>query len=344
MNRMQMELKEIASGGKMLGLCIAMGISTVLSIVTALSNSNVAGGIVVNILSILVCYGLFNVYNKASKGNTIDSSSINLVRIIYKIKTIVLIVCSVILCLGCLICVGAKSTIAEEIKSHQDEIFEWIDENEDLIEESMSTSTTSKDEFIDDLKELINNPADLESVIMVFAIIILITMAIIFIIMILYYVKMTRLLKGVYVNSLGGSQVDTYASGYVSFCLIISAVFAAFGVLGSVANPLSLLSSLASVATLVLTYLLIKEYKETTFRMAYAQPQAYMPQGYGQGVNDMNQGYNQNNYNQNNFNNYNGPQYNNQNNYNNYNGPQFNNPNDNNQTDVNNENQNNNMQ
>ena len=143
--------------------------------------------------------------------------------------------------------------------------------------------------------------------------------------MILFYGKMTRLLKGIYLNSLGGSQIDTYSSGYVSFCLIVTALFTGLSCVGAIVNPLSLISSLASTACLVLMYLVIKDYKDISFRMAYAQPQAYMPQGYGQGVNDMNQNFNYNGSQFNNPNDYNGPQYNNPNDYN---GPQYNNPND----------------
>lgn len=306
MNRMQMELKEIASGGKMLGLCIAVGISTVVSLITALTSANITGGIIVNILGIILCVGLFLVYTKASTGNELDSSSIKLIKIIYNIKYVFLIIATVLVVLGCAMVAALSSSVADYIVEHKEEVYEWIDEHEDVFEASATSSSMSKDEFIEKLKEGIEKKDSIAQIISIFAISLLVIFLIAFIIMIIYYAKMTRLLKGIYINSLGGAQIDTYSSGYISFCLIVSAIFTAFSVVGAIATPLTLISSLASVASLVLTYLIIKEYKDTTFRMAYAQPQAYMPQGYGQGYD---QGYN-------NPNSYNGPQYNNPNDYN----------------------------
>ena len=310
MNRMQMELQKLASSGKMLGLCIAVGVGAVVSLLTALANANVGGGIVVNILNIIVAVSLFLVYSKAKTGNEVDSQSIKIIKIVYNIRYIFLIIVTVILCAAFGICAGASSKIANEIINHKEEIYDWMEENDEYFEQASSSSSMSKDEMIDSIKKNIEDEDNLKAIISMISISCLVIFLITFVILILYYAKMTRLLKGMYLNSLGGSQIDTYASGYVSFCLIVSAVFTAFAVIGSLSTPLGLLSSIASTAALVLTYLVIKEYKDITFRMAYAQPQAYMPQGYGQSVN---QGYNPNNYN--------GPQFNNPNDYN---GPQYN--------------------
>lgn len=324
MNRMQMELKDLASSGKMLGLCIAVGAGAAISLISSLATSGVGAGIVINVLSIIVAVSLALIYSKAKTGNEIDSQSIKIVKIVYNIRYIFLIIVTVIIVAMLGICAGASSTIAKEITDNKEKIYEWMDDHDEYFEQAASSSSMTKEEMIDNIKKTIEDKDSLQSIISIISITCLGIFLITFIIMIIYYAKMTRLLKGIYLNSLGGSQIDTYASGYVCFCLIVSAVFTAFSVIGSIATPLGLLSSLASTAALILTYLVIKEYKDISFRMAYAQPQAYMPQGYGQGVN---QSYNPNNFN--------GPQYNNPNDYN---GPQYNNPNDdqnNNQDNVN---------
>ena len=323
MNRMQMELKDLASSSKMLGLCIAAAISTAVSLIASLQSAGGAGGIVVNILAIIACVGLFLVYSKAKSGNELDSSSIKMIKIVYNIKFVFLIIVTILFVVIMGIVAAASGSLANEIIDRKDDIFEWLDDHEEVFESS--SNTRSGKEMVEKIKEVIENKDDLQSVITITAISFMIILGITFILMILYYGKMTRLLKGIYLNSLGGSQIDTYSSGYVSFCLIVIALFTGLSCVGAIVNPLSLISSLASTACLVLMYLVIKDYKDISFRMAYAQPQAYMPQGYGQGVNDMNQNFNYNGSQYNNPNDYNGPQYNNPNDYN---GPQYNNPND----------------
>lgn len=303
MNRIQMELKDLASSNKMLGLVIAFVVSTVVSVLSSLSNGNVAGGVVVNILPIICCVSLVMIYVKASSSNELDSGSLKVIKVVYTIRLVFLIIAAVISIFGCAIVAATSGTIAESVVEHKDEICEWIDEHEEIFEAS-ENATYSKDDMIKSIKDAIENKGDLQSMIFALAIFILVVLVIVFIITILYYAKMNRLLKGIYNNSLGGAQIDTYSSGFISFCLIVSAIFSGFGVISTMVNPLLLVSSIASVATLVLMYLIIKDYKDVAFRMAYSQPQPYMPQGYGQGVTDMNN------------NNYSGPQYNNPNDYN----------------------------
>ncbi|HAH18281.1 MAG TPA: hypothetical protein DCL29_04645 [Eubacterium sp.] len=324
MNRMQMELKDLASSGKMLGLCIAAAISTAVSLIASLQSTGGFGGIVVNVFTIIACVGLFLVYSKAKSGNELDSSSIKMIKVVYNIKFVFLIIVTILFIAIMGIVAAASGSISDEIIDHKEDIFEWLEEHEDYFE--TSSSTRSGKEMINKIEEIIEHKEDLQTVISITAISFMVIMGVTFLLMIIYYGKMTRLLKGIYLNSLGGSQIDTYSSGYVSFCLIVVALFTGLSCVSVIINPLSLISSLASTACLVLMYLVIKDYKDISFRMAYAQPQAYMPQGYGQGVNDMNQNYNNFGGPQyNNLNDYNGPQYNNPNDYN---GPQYNNPND----------------
>ena len=263
MNSVKNEIKEIASSSKTLALCILLTIFVALEMVVDLTvSSGTEYMILIDALTIVVCVGLWIIYFNAKNDTELKTKGYTIVKVCYNIKLVILSICCVLVVLSCVVCAALSSKVINELQNREDEIVDFFIDNE-----SFGGAGVSEDEFKDNFHKLITDE-DAETAIVVAAVTCAVIFIIIMIFYFLYFAKMIKLLKSIRSNIQGTKGINTYHSGYLSFVFIVVAILSGLGALGSlgVGSGYACLVNVVKCAMFVVTYLIIREYKEEISR------------------------------------------------------------------------------